>query len=245
MDVVRRLEYTHNARCIVVGIGYPMPPAHAVYDFRRGPDLTPPSRDGTYDEPLDKDGKPRTDIKFGEADDFLSFIREDVMAHYVQGVLFSHLGEGWRARGRKALLGHSYGGVFALNALYTRPGTFDTYLAASADIEFNKGKFVREQEAAFRGATLDGPPPALLITYGDEAEDMVRRPGESEPRFEKRRACAELPGIGKAVDGLVQRFEGHPNLRTLAVRRFPDEDHCSASLPAFQHGVMEFLTSDL
>lgn len=243
MDVVRRLEYTHSARCIVVGIGYPMPPARAVYDFRRGPDLTPPSRDGTYDAPLDRNGKPRTDIKFGEADDFLAFIREDVMRHYVEGVLFPHLRERW---GRRALLGHSYGGIFTLNALYTQPGTWDTYLAASADVEFNKGKFVAEQEASFRARELDfHPRPALLITYGEEADDMVRRPGESEAKFDKRRRCAELPGIRKAVEGLVQRFEGHPNLRTLEVRRFLGEDHGSAALPGFQHGVMEFLTGDL
>lgn len=220
-----------------------MPPARSVYDFRRGPDLTPPSRDGTYDAPLDRNGKPRTDIQFGEADDFLAFIREDVMEHFVQGVLFPHLGpDRW---GRKALLGHSYGGIFTLNALYTHPETWDVYLAASADIEFNKGKFVEEQEAAFRARTLDCTPPALLITYGEEAQDMVRRPGESDARFEKRKLCAELKGMRKAAEGLVQRFEGHPNLRKLTVRKFPEEDHCSASLPGFQHGVMEFLTADL
>ncbi|KKY34646.1 putative siderophore esteraselike protein [Diaporthe ampelina] len=214
VDVVRRLEYTHKARCIVIGVGYPMPPARAVYDFRRGPDLTPPSRDGTYDAPLGRDGKPRTDIQFGEADDFLAFIREDVMRHYVEGVLFPHLRGKW---GHKALLGHSYGGIFTLNALYTQPGAWDTYLAASADVEFNKGKFVAEQEADFRARTLDCPSPALLITYGEEAQDMVRRPGESDVRWEKRRGCAELPGTREAVEGLVQRFEGHPNLRRLEV----------------------------
>lgn len=244
MDVVRRLEYTHSARCIVVGIGYPMPPARSVYDFRRGPDLTPPSRDGTYDAPLDRNGKPRTDIKFGEADDFLMFIREDVMRHHVEGVLFPHLAG--LGQGRKALLGHSYGGIFTLNALYTQPGTWDTYLAASADVEFNKGRLVSEQEAAFRARKLDcSPPPALLITYGEEAQDMVQRPGESEARFKKRRGCAELQGVRGAVAGLVQRFEGHPNLRRLGVREFPGEDHGSAALPGFQHGVMEFLTGDL
>lgn len=242
VDVVRRLEYTHNTRCIVVGIGYPMPPARSVYDFRRGPDLTPPSRDGMYDAPLDRNGKPRTDIKFGEADEFLAFIREDVMKHYVEGVLFPHFEDKW---GRKALLGHSYGGIFTLNALYTQTGTWDTYLAASADVEFNKGKLMREQEAAFRARALDCPPPALLITYGEEAQDMVRRPGESDARFKKRKGCAELPGIRKAVEGLLQRFEGHPNLRLLSVREFSGEDHGSAALPGFQHGVMEFLTADL
>lgn len=221
-----------------------MPPARAIYDFRRGPDLTPPSRDGTYDAPLDRNGKPRTDISFGEADDFLAFVRHDVMQHFVEGVLFPHIS--W-ARARKALLGHSYGGIFTLNALYTHPETWDTYVAASADIEFNKGKFVHEQEATFRARTLEAGhrPPALVVTYGEEGKDLVRRPGETEARFKKRVGCAELAGMRKAAEGLVERFKGHPNLRELTVRAFPGEDHGSAAVTGFQHGVMLFLTSDL
>lgn len=227
-----------------MGVGYPMPPARAIYDFRRGPDLTPPSRDGTYDAPLDRNGKPRTDISFGEADEFLAFVRRDVMQHFVEGVLFPHV-----AWSRKALLGHSYGGIFTLNALYTHPETWDTFVAASADIEFNKGKFVEEQEATFRARkwdeVKDGKPPALVVTFGEEGQDIVRRPGESDARFKKRVGCAELPGMRKAAEGLVQRFKGNPNLRALTVRAFPGEDHGSAAVTGFQHGVMLFLTSDL
>lgn len=241
VDIARRLEYTHNTRAVVVGIGYPMPPAKAIYDFRRGPDLTPPSRDGEYDAPLGSDGKPRTDISFGEADQFLDFIRDDVM-QYVQNTLFPHVP--LITSGRKALLGHSYGGIFTLNALYTHPETWNTFVAASADIEFNKGKLVREQESDFRARTLDCPPPSLLITYGDEPEDLVQREGESTERFKRRALYAEGEGTKKAARGLVERFKGHSNLRALAVREFPGEDHGSAAVTGFQHGVIEFLTND-
>lgn len=216
-----------------------MPPSKAIYDFRRGPDLTPPSSDGTYDAPLDRHGNPRTDISFGEADQFLAFVRTDVVRH-VEASLFPHV-----ALGRRALLGHSYGGIFALNALYTHPEAWDTFVAASPDIEFNKGKFVREQEAAFRARELGGArPPALLVTYGDAPQDLVRREGESDESFRKRRGCAELAGVRRAAEGLVERFKGHPNLRALAVREFPGEDHGSAAVTGFQHGVVEFLTRD-
>lgn len=221
-----------------------MPPATAIYDFRRGPDLTPPSRDGTYDAPLGRDGKPRTDITFGEADDFLRFVREDVMQHYVETVLFPGV-TGWGGR-RKALLGHSYGGIFTLNALYTYPEVWDVFVAASADIEFNEGRFVEEQEAGFRARVVgEGRKPALIVTHGEEGGEMVRREGEAEVRFKKRVGCAELPGMGRMAEGLVKRFEGNGNLRALQVRKFAGEDHGSSALPGYQHGVQEFLTSDL
>ncbi|PSR80249.1 Alpha/Beta hydrolase protein [Coniella lustricola] len=224
---------------VVVGVGYPMPPAKAIYDFRRGPDLTPPSRNGEYDAPLGSDGKPRTDISFGEADQFLEFIANDVK-QYVETILFPHVS--LVASGRRALLGHSYGGIFALNALYTKPELWSTVVAASADIEFNKGKLVSEQETDFRAKTLVGPAPSLIITYGDEPQDLIRGPTESEADYQRRVAYAEESGTRDAAKKLVERFDGHPNLKAIAVREFPGEDHGSAAVTGFQHGVVEFLT---
>lgn len=223
----------------MVGIGYPMPPAKAIYDFRRGPDLTPPSKDGTYDAPLGRDGKPRTDISFGEADQFLDFIVNDVKQH-IETTLFPHVP--LVANGRRALLGHSYGGIFALNALYTKPEMWTTVVAASPDIEFNKGKLVSEQEATFRAKKLDGQAPSLIVTYGDAPQDLAKGPSESEADFQRRIAYAEQDGTREAAKKLIERFKGHPNLRAIAVREFPGEDHGSAAVTGFQHGVVEFLT---
>ena len=156
VDISRRLEYLNSSRTIVVGIGYP--PGKRVYDFRRGPDLTPWAPE--YDMPLNKEGKPRTDISFGEADEFLSWIESDVVPH-VEGTLFS-------ARDatsvRRALFGHSYGGIFTLNTLFTKPSLFDTYIAASPITWWNKDYLVNELEPRFRdrGERLASPVSLIL-----------------------------------------------------------------------------------
>lgn len=131
VDVTRRLEFTHSTRTVVVGIGYPN--TKCVYDHRRGPDLTPPTADGKYDIPLDGYGQPQDHLKFGEASIFLDYIKSDLMTHLHKN-LFPQVP---LATSRKALFGHSYGGIFVLNALFTQPTLFNTYLACSPEIFWN------------------------------------------------------------------------------------------------------------
>ncbi|KAG6036746.1 hypothetical protein E4U41_005496, partial [Claviceps citrina] len=134
VDISRRIDFTNSSKTIVVGIGYP--PSEYVYDLnRRGPDLTPPSEDGQY-EPLYYDsGEVIPNLRWGEADQFLAAIEHEVMP-FVEGTLFGGVvtGETGHRVVRRGLFGHSYGGLFALNALYTRPGLFDAFIAASPTV---------------------------------------------------------------------------------------------------------------
>ncbi|KAF7557938.1 hypothetical protein G7Z17_g329 [Cylindrodendrum hubeiense] len=240
LDISRRLEFTNNARTVVVGIGYP--PSKYVYDFRRGPDLTPPTADGTFDMPLDSEGKPRTDLSFGEADEFLNFVQNDVMT-YVQKTLFPHLPLG---TSRSALFGHSYGGIFTLNAMYTRPTLFGTFIAASPDIEWNKASMVREQEAAFRGReTPANPPPALVLTWGTGQQDLEKKSDESEESFEKRLACAESKTMRDSAKALAARLTDCPSVRSVSTWEFVGEDHGSAAVTGVQHGILKFLVDKI
>ncbi|MDR6881146.1 alpha/beta hydrolase-fold protein [Bacillus sp. 3255] len=52
-------------------------------------------------------------------------------------------------RKRQAILGHSLGGLFVLQTLFTRPQTFQTYVAGSPSIHRNP-RLIREQEDWFR-----------------------------------------------------------------------------------------------
>lgn len=236
VDIARRLEFTDNARNIVVGVGYP--PSKYVYDWRRGPDLTPPTPDGKYEMPLDKNGKPRTDLSFGEADKFLDFIRNDVMS-YVQTKIFPHLS---LSTGRKALFGHSYGGLFALNALFTQPELFDFYAAASPSIFWNNYSLVKNQEAQFHGREhFPDPAPSLLITWGTGEQELVKRPGESDEHFERRKGDAEEKEMKSSAEALVARLEDCPGVQCVWTREFEGEDHGSAAVVGLQQGLIKFL----
>ncbi|KAH8171191.1 esterase [Sarocladium implicatum] len=234
VDISRRLEYLNSSRTIIVGIGYP--PGKRVYDFRRGPDLTPWAPE--YDMPLNKEGKPRTDISFGEADDFLTWIHSDVMPH-VEDTLFAARA---LTRGRRALFGHSYGGIFTLNAMYTKPGLFDTYIAASPITWWNKDYLIRELEPKFRD--LDRPfysPVSLVLSWGGSKSDMVRFDGESEAVFRKRQSCAEADEMSEYAEALAGRMRQCRNIRNVQTRSLPYEDHGSAAVAGLQYGLTAFI----
>lgn len=236
VDVTRRMEYLGRKRTVVVGIGYPN--TNAVYDYRRGPDLTPASPDGKYEMPLDKHGKPRTDLSFGKAKEHLEFIQKDVM-DYVFGTLLP-LPE--LKEGRKALYGHSYGGIFALHALFTAPTLFDAFIAASPIIWWNRSFLVNEDEPKFLARQENiASPPSLLFTCGGCQKDIVKRPEESDEIYKWRRAAAEDSRMKDAVLAMASRLKDCPKLKTILSHDFPDEDHGSAAVTGLQLGIMEFL----
>ena len=236
VDVTRRMEYLGRKRTVVVGIGYPND--KAVYDYRRGPDLTPASPDGDYEMPLDKHGNPRTDISFGKAKEFLEFVQKDVMEHVFSTLLpLPQL-----RKGRKALYGHSYGGIFALHALFTTPSLFDTFIAASPIIWWNRSFLVKVEESEFVARRDDSPvAPSLLLTCGGCSRDVVKRAEESEEIYQWRCAAAEDDQMGDAVLAMASRLKACPKLRTVLTHQFVDEDHGGAAVTGLQRGIMEFL----
>lgn len=238
VDISRRLEYLNNTRTIIIGIGYP--PGRHVYDFRRGPDLTPQAPD--YEMPLDRHGKPRTDISFGGAEHFLTFISETIIPA-VENDIFpgGNLGSG-----RRALFGHSYGGIFALNTMYTSPEIFDTYIAASPIVWWNRSFLAREPEAAFlaRETPVD-PAVSLILGWGSPKSELRRHPGESEASFSRRQGNAEDDSMNEHIEDLIKRLEGCESIRSIQPRRFEGEDHGSVAVTALQHGLMTFLLSSL
>ncbi|KJX92718.1 siderophore esterase IroE-like like protein [Zymoseptoria brevis] len=236
VEVSRRLESLNGTRSIIVGVGYP--PSQFVYDFRRGPNLTPPSRDGKFTPPLDKDGKPRTDLQFGEADVFLEFIRTEVMRR-IEEELFPTVGF---KEGRKCLFGHSYGGLFSLNALFTKPEMFDAIVAASPSISWSGYSIVTFQEEEFRKRDkVIEEPPHVLLTWGSSAKELERRKGESEASFERRKEEAEEPECGDDARAMAKRLEDCPHVGAVVTNEFPGWGHGGAAVVGLQRALMWFL----
>lgn len=236
VDISRRLECLNSTRSIIIGIGYP--DSKAVYDFRRGPDLTPPSRDGKYKMPLDRHGKPRTDLSFGEAHLFLDFIQSEVM-RMVEHELFPTLDLGSK---RKGLFGHSYGGLFSLNALFTRPELFDFVAAASPSISWSDYSLVKFQEAEFlEKAKVVESQPELLLTWGSNADELKQRKGESDASFERRKREAEEPECGDDARAMAARLADCCIIKSVSTDDFPGWGHGGAAVVGLQRALMQFL----
>lgn len=138
---------------VIIGIGYP---TEEPYDFkRRVYDLTPPASD----ENLPKRPGGRAWPKSGGADEFLSFMQNELKPLVEKRFRID--------QSRQSIFGHSLGGLFVLHALFTQPDSFSDYLAASPSVWWNDFA-VLNAERQFSSKVSDFSfRKRLLITIGE------------------------------------------------------------------------------
>ncbi|KAF5018891.1 hypothetical protein F66182_9110 [Fusarium sp. NRRL 66182] len=233
-DIARRLELTHTTRAVLVALGYPN--RDSIFDQRRNGDLTPEASAGVYDAPPIPNGNSSLE-PYGGASDFLDIIENDIQP-YIEDTLFPHAP---LKTSPKALFGHSYGGLFALNALFTKPSAFDTFIAASPSIWFNNESIVREQEQQFNKLEPPtGRAPRLMVMYGGAEQTLIRQPGESDKDFDVAQENAMRWKMKDNAVALAARMEKSPHLRGVWQCEFQEEDHGSAA-----HFLKTFSTSTI
>ncbi|PTM41815.1 alpha/beta hydrolase-fold protein [Bosea sp. 124] len=136
---------------------------------------------------------------------------------------------------RCALVGHSYGGLFALHTLFTRPGLFASYVASSPSIWWNDRAILATEEA-FR-ARAGGHPGRLLIAVGeDEQAGAARTP----PSRAQRLSMARM--VDNAAEMAVRlQASGRVSCESVV---FPGENHVSV-IPAMLSRAVAFALADL
>ena len=142
----------------------------------------------------------------GGASKFLDFFEQE---------LFPYVEDHYRTLPLRFFTGHSFGGLFALNALFTRPAMFHALLAVSPSLNWDDDLPIRQADSFFDGR--DELNVTLFVAMADEEE------GDPAPtrldRLEKKLSEADTEG-----------FEW-------AVMRMPDENHGSVVLRAHYWGL--------
>ncbi|GAB2797293.1 hypothetical protein GCM10027040_24900 [Halomonas shantousis] len=206
---------------LIVGIGYPGAERFAVE--ARAEDYTPPaSHRGRGEEEDESPGR-----LHGGADRFLDFIERR---------LKPEIASQYPIDGRQqSLLGHSYGGLFALHVLFTRPECFTNYLAISPSLWWKQRVAFEELETFLASTGAEAAGRRLLIGVGG----LEQTPFASErgtPHGERRRANAMVDNARELAQRLVRE---RPALATTFVV-YPGEDHGSVMWPAARQAI-EFL----
>lgn len=129
---------------------------------------------------------------------------------------------------RRALAGHSYGGLFALHTLFTRPGLFESLVAGSPSIWWQDRAILAAEEAFRRGGS--GPAGRLLITVGshEQAPALAVTPQRAE-RLARARMCDNAAEM-------AQRLTASGRL-DCGFAEFPGENHVSVILPMLARAV--------
>lgn len=216
----RRAASSHFAGGgLVVAIGYPL--AGKLYDAkRRSLDLTPPT-----ESPIPG---------YGGADAFLDFIensvRPSVKARFPSAT-FS----------REALYGHSYGGLFALHTLFTRPHSFDCYIASSPSIWWNSRCILHSaQNFLDKAKAMNVKSPSLLVSWGSCEQNPPRWHDEPLDHYEGRKQVAsDLRMADNALD-LVNMLDGCNRLDTVVSKEYEGEEHTSVMACSISRGLTMF-----
>ena len=198
---------------IIVGIG------HIKTEQDKNPraeDFTPPAPD--LSATGDFSGAPQ-----GGADRFLDFLDKELRPQLAAEFSLHPR--------QQTLFGHSYGGLFTLHTLFTRPDSFQRYIAASPSIWWNNTHIFKERDAFLRQWRKgNSPSPKILITVGDQEQKPL-------PHHQAR-GRAELVTSRKMVD---QAKELAAELSSAGLPAsfllFPDENHGSALVTALNHAI--------
>ncbi|MER8829118.1 alpha/beta hydrolase-fold protein [Mesorhizobium sp. M0938] len=203
---------------VIVTIGYPV--AGAYDPLRRSWDLGPPPGK-TY--PPFHDGGP--EVRTGGAEEFLAFI-EDELKPWVAS----------RARidsGRQTLYGHSFGGLFALYALFTRPLAFQTWIAASPAIYW-EDRLIDRFLQAFETAVPDDLKAQAILSVGeyeteklapfqvgavDEAKRLEHKKETRTDEFARQMTerLSAIPGLSASFE--LHAGENHMSILPVTVNR--------------------------
>jgi predicted alpha/beta superfamily hydrolase len=184
----------------------------AIPNTDRTRDLTP-----THAE-VDAGGKPTAAFRTsGGGSNFLRFIRTE---------LIPHVDSAYRTAPYRVLVGHSFGGIATIDALYTMPETFNAYVAIDPSLWWDHRVLLRQATDYFKRARLTGR--SLFVGQAntlspDDTTDNAHY--SSIVRF----------------NSIVQRYRS-PALR-YAYKYYPDDSHGSVPLAA-EYDALRFIFAD-
>lgn len=210
-DMIRPTSWCGSITdAIVVGIGYPEGD-NAVEAFResftrRNLDLTPVRVEA---EEKAMEAHHKRPVPSGDAGGFYQFIKDD---------LLPFIEKTYRADpAKRILLGHSYGGLFGLFALFETPELFETWVIGSPTLAYgNRYMFQREEAYAKAHQSL----PAKIYLYAAEHEEFL----DDTTLTDTLRLAAIFQS---------RQYAGF----TLVKRIFLDQNHCEVPAVGFQGGL--------
>ena len=171
----------------------------AIANTDRTRDLTPTNAAMKRD-----DGSPLKLPTSGGADKFLKFIETE---------LIPKIESSYRVEPYRVFAGHSFGGLFALHAMLTRPELFNAYIAVSPTMHWDNHLLSRKAETFFK--ERKELQRTLFLTLGNEG-------GEAKVGFER-------------FKGILAK--NTPKGFSFGSALMEDEDHGSVVMPSHYAGL--------
>lgn len=129
----------------------------------------------------------------GGADNFLKFIATEVIPE---------IEKRYRVQPYRVLAGHSFGGLFAVHALITRPELFNSYVAVSPSLQWSDEATLKRAEEFFKARQELRA--TLFTSLGNEPGDI----GKAFVEFKQLLATTKIKGFEYEVEQLTDEDHG-------------------------------------
>ncbi len=253
-SMVGAVRMNGNApNAVVVGVGYPRSPAWAeavlkrhrplppsmakqhpfdvAVGLERQYDLAPPADEATMGQ-MKLVGVRMSPEDFGGVDGFLKTIEVDIKPRVAALARVD--------KDDQTLFGHSLGGLAVVEALFTEPSAFRTFVAASPSIWW-ADRVVLQREAAFDAAITAGTArPRVIVTVGALEGTVSKLPPEYAAHAEEVKAIVAKSRMVDNACELVQRLKALKGARGYEVADcvvFPEQSHGISVWPALGRAV--------
>ncbi|TCV95154.1 hypothetical protein EDC52_10685 [Biostraticola tofi] len=170
----------------------------------------------------------------GSAQDFLDVIQLELKPYIAEQLPLDLQ--------QQALFGHSYGGLFTLNTLFTQSDAFQHYFASSPSVWWNDRAICRAAETFAQQLAVQPllSPKMLYVSVGEYEQSLER--WETGLPAPQRVALAKHRRQRHMVDGIRElawtvQQPGAVNLQT-ELFIFPDQSHQTVSLLALQKAFL-------
>jgi hypothetical protein len=158
----------------------------------------------------------------GGGEKFLGFMADE---------LIPCINENFRTSGFNILMGHSFGGTFAVYSLLTRPGVFDGYIAVSPYLHYADSYLVKKAEKELKPFDEEK---YFYMTVGDE-------PPYFDPLSKFSTYMKEKTGTTVDFKYVIMKSENHGTIPYLTL--FSGLKHIFSSWPLPQNEFQEGLSS--
>ncbi|MDH6669864.1 putative alpha/beta superfamily hydrolase [Paenibacillus sp. LBL] len=192
-----RPDKTGILPAVIVGIGYDTEGQYApdrFYDYTPFPNTK-------FRNKFDGNSVPEQ----GGAAEFLQFMEEDLKPQIESEFNID--------RNRRAIFGHSLGGLFTLYAMFSKPQAFRYYIAGSPSIHWNQ-EYLREMEQRFTERVKEDPLQVRLMLGAGELE-RSHVTGNCISACQLAERLAPLSGYG--IHAEFKEFESEGHLSVLPV----------------------------
>lgn len=135
----------------------------------------------------------------GGADNFLKFIETEVIPE---------IEKSYRVQPYRVLAGHSFGGLFAVHTLVTRPELFNSYIAVSPSLQWGDGATLKRAEEFLK--TRKELRATLFTSLGNEPGEI----GKAFEQFKQLLAKSQIKGFEWDAQQLTDEDHGSVVLRS-------------------------------